>query len=135
MAESSFVMDYKVILVLVAFVSALVFFQTQFNTSYLTNSITNQYYVYWNGTAYTNITSGSQLGTIPTPPVCTWGVIYIDGIVGCVFGNVGYYWDLLTFRTEIAWFNILILIPIVIVFGYLIINLIIRLGTLLKPLG
>lgn len=127
--------DYKVLLVAVVFLGTFAYISSQFTTEFMTNTATSDYTSIYNGTLYSNLTSGTTQGVILQPPTCTAGYVVLDGIIGCVTNYMGYYWNLMTFRSDIAWLNILFLVPILAVLGYLILNFIIRIGRLLKPFG
>jgi hypothetical protein len=124
-------LDYDVLIVVVVFLSAFILISTQFNTEFLKYTVNNQYAANWNGTLYSNLTSGTQQGAIPTPPTCNAGYVIIDGALGCGAGYLGYFWNIMTFRSDIAFLNIIIITPLLILLGYLIINLLIRIADLL----
>lgn len=126
--------EIKLLLVVIVFLGTFAYIQTLFNTEYITNTVNDNYTVSWNGTIYANLTGGTLQGTIPTPPICSTGWVIIDGLAGCVGGYLVYYWDIMTFNTDIAWLNILILIPLLAVLGYVIVRLLIEVGKVLADL-
>lgn len=121
-------MDYKVILMIVVFFGSFVLIQGLFATEYISSSMSGIYTSEWNGTVYSNLTSREGGGGIPTPPTCDSGYVFIDGLVACGAGYVGYFWDLLTFSSSVWWLQILFIIPLLVILGYFIIHLIIRLA-------
>ena len=122
-------MDYKVLLAVVVFLGSFAFIQTVFNTEFVSYSYESNYTAIWNGTVYSNATAGAiSQGAIPTPPECNWGFAIIDGVTSCVGGYVGYYWDMATFRSDVAWLNILFIIPMMVVLTLFIIKILIELG-------
>ena len=126
--------DNRLLLGVIIFLGTFAFIQTLWSTEYITNTVNVNYTVYWNGTAYTNLTGSTVQGAIPTPPICEAGYIVIDGVLGCVAGYVAYYWALLTFNTDIAWLNILILLPLLAVVGFVVVKLLIELGKIVADL-
>lgn len=127
--------DYKILLPVIVFLGAFAFIQTQFNTEYITSSMNYDYSSNWNGTIYSNLTTlGNQTSVIPMPPSCDTGAVVIDGVLGCLGGYMGYYYDIMTFRTDTAWLNTLILIPILVLFALFVILLLIEVGKIVADL-
>lgn len=124
--------EHRVIFVIVVFLGTFFYIQTLFGTEFFTSNMASNYSAQWNGTPlYSNLSSSGGGGAIPQPPVCTAGVIIVDGALGCGAGYVSYFWDLLTFRSDIAWVNILFLIPMLVIVGLVVVNLIIRIADLI----
>ena len=127
--------EYKILLPIVVFLGAFAFLSAQFNTEYITSSAAYNYQADWNGTIYSNTTVlGNQTSVIPVPPTCDTGAVIIDGIVGCLGGYAGYHYDLMTFRTDVAWLNTLILIPMLVLLALFVILFLIELGKIVADL-
>lgn len=126
--------DNRIIFGVIIFLGTFAFIQTLFNTEYIANNYGSNYTTSWNGTLYNNLTGGTIQGAIPTPPTCGTGYVVIDGVLGCAAGYIGYYWGLMTFNSDIAWLNILILIPMLAALGFVIIKLMIELGKVIADM-
>lgn len=127
--------EYKLLLPIIVFLGAFAFISAQFNTEYITSSMSYDYQANWNGTIYSNLTViGDQTSVIPIPPKCDTGAFVIDGIVGCLGGYAGYYYDIMTFRTDIAWLNTLIIIPMMVLFALFVILFLIELGKIVADM-
>lgn len=127
--------EYKILLPVIVFLGAFAFIQTSFQTEYISSSMNYNYSSDWNGTLYSNTTVlGDQTSVIPMPPTCGVGAFVIDGAVDCLGGYVMYYYDIMTFRTDTAWLNTLILIPMLVIFALFVILLLIELWKIIADL-
>lgn len=127
-------MDYKILLPIVVFLGTFAYIQTMFNTEFITSSMDMNYSANWNGSLYSNLTGGDNQGAIPVPPTCDTGAVVIDGVIGCIGGYLGYYYDIMTFRSDIAWLNILIIIPMMVIFALFIVLILIEIGKIVADL-
>lgn len=118
--------DYKPVLVIVVFLTAFMSIQVLFNSELITNNLGNNYTIYYNNTYATNITTLPGGSVLPQPPDCqiTWDFTAIFQNLDCVGNNVRYFIDLTTYRTDIFWINVFILIPLIIVLIWQIVLLI-----------
>lgn len=69
-----------------------------------------------------NYTTYGREDYVPKPPVCSTGAIWIDGILLCIGSYVVYFFSLMFINTELQWFNVIILSPIIVVLGYILIK-------------
>lgn len=60
------------------------------------------------------------------PPECVYGGIPIIDDLGCVFAYIGYFSSLMTINSDYQWLFFLVLVPILVIIGYIMVDLLLR---------
>lgn len=109
--------EIKFIFGLLLFLSSFLFIQGLFYTEILDKQSG------WNSTYFNSTVIGIE-GDIPSPPVCVDRSLGIFSDLACGVDYIGWLVGIMFFKTNIWWFNALILIPIFGVLALLIVNII-----------
>ncbi len=123
-------MEHKIILTAIVFLGTVGYL-----TSFLAYEMQNTEYVtvgdvtyLRNGTEYIqNITTFGDTTQIPRPPICEIeaGTIpilnEIAGFLGCIIAYITFFFGLLFVSSDLEWYNVMVLLPLVAVIGYIIV--------------
>lgn len=123
---ADFITEHKFLMLAITFLSVFVFVQGFFATEFISNNVTNDYTVYYNGSTLVNATS-SGAGVIPTVPLCAiTGSLDIIGALGCIGGYMVYFFAMLTFNSTVMIINMLFITPVLIALAYILVKMLIH---------
>ena len=116
----------KMIISGIIFLVVFGYLATLGGTAFITGVANYTYNSSYNGTVYNVGTYTQFSGGIPQQPVCSFGIIFIDGIAKCGSDYAVYLFNLLMFNTGITWLQGLII-------GFVVLIIAIGVISFLKP--